>query len=40
MVPQLTTAAVEADLDTLDVVVIAGEALGVVAVADVTIGVL
>jgi hypothetical protein len=31
---------VEADLDTLDVVVIAGEALGVVAVADVTIGVL
>jgi hypothetical protein len=40
LVPQLTTAVVEADLDTLDVVVIAGEALGVVAVADVTIGVL
>jgi len=40
LVPQLTTATVEADLDALDVVVMAGEAPGVVAVADVTIGVL
>jgi hypothetical protein len=40
LVPQLTTAVLEAGLDTLDVVVIAGEALGIGAVVDVTIGVL
>jgi len=40
LVPQLTTATEEADLVALDVMVTAGEAPGVMAVADVTIGVL